>query len=265
MKCVTLGPKGTFSHQAAKRYDQKSTIVFADHIDAVFFRLGEKDIQEALIPLHNNRSGFIEETIVNLMKYDFPIRGKVEEKVTHSLAGKVNPEEAKTLIAHPHAYEQCKETLANLGVNCKVVETLSNGHSAMQLKLDLEGQALAIVSPLAAEIYKLPVVKEKIEDDPDNTTLFLAIGKEPCKVTGKDCSAFLIFSDALKAVENQIRDLIHQKKGELLKLENLLLQEGHTPLYFMEIKGHIEEEKVREIVETLNKKFLLKHLGSYPQ
>lgn len=263
MKLVTLGPKGTFSHQAAKRAHKKAEIVFADNIDAVFFRLGEKDIQEALVPFKNTRSGFVEETVVNLMKYDFSIRGKAKEKVTHLLAGKGKIEDAKSLLAHPHAFEQCKDTLDTLGVHCKVVETLSNGHSAMQLKLDQKGETLAIVSPLAAEIYKLPILKEHIEDDPENTTTFLLIGKELKKGSGNDCSAFLIFSDPLKAVENQIRLLAKEKKCEVLELENLLLQEGHTPLYFMEMTGHIFEEKVQDVIANLKQKFLLKHLGSY--
>ncbi|CCB89068.1 prephenate dehydratase [Simkania negevensis] len=263
MKLVTLGPKGTFSHQASKKAHKNAEIVFADSIDAVFFRLGEKEIQEAVVPIQNNRSGFVEETVVNLMKYDFSIRGCLTEKITHFLAGKGKPEEAKSLLAHPHAFAQCKETLDALGVHCKVVETLSNGHSAMQLKLDQKGETIAIVSPLAAEIYKLPVLKEHIEDDPENATTFLIIGKEVKKATGNDCSAFLIFSDPLKAVENQIRALAKEKKCEVLKLENLLLQEGHTPLYFMEMTGHIFEEKVQEVIANLKQKFLLKHLGSY--
>jgi len=264
MKLVTLGPKGTFSHQAALKAFKKAEIVFADNIDAVFFRLGEKDIKEALTPIQNTRSGFVEETVINLMKYDFSVQGKVEERIIHHLAGKGKLEKAKTLYAHPHAYRQCKESLDALGVHCKLVETLSNGHSAMQLKLDQKAESIAIVSPLATEIYQLPILEEHIEDDPDNTTMFLLIGKELHKSTGKDCSCFLIFSEPLRAVENQIRTLVKEKKGELLKLENLLLQEGQTPLYFMEMTGHIYDENVQEIVETLNQKFLLKHLGSYP-
>ena len=34
MKLVTLGPKGTFSHQASKKAHKKAEIVFADNIDA---------------------------------------------------------------------------------------------------------------------------------------------------------------------------------------------------------------------------------------
>jgi len=265
MKLVTLGPKGTFSHQVALRMCKKAEIIFADTIDAVFFRLGEKEIIEAIVPIQNNRSGFVEETVINLMKYDFPIQGKFDERVIHYLAGKCEIDKAKTLFAHPHTFKQCKNRLDALGIHCKVVETMSNGHSAMQLKIDESKASLAIVSPLAAEIYHLPILKKNIEDDPENITTFLLIGKELHKSTGKNCSSFLIFSDPLKAVENQIRGVIKEKKGELLKLENLLLQEGETPLYFMEMAGHILDAKVQEIIETLNKKFLLKHLGSYPK
>ena len=56
----------------------------------------------------------------------------------------------------------------------------------------------------------------------------------------------------------------HSRKIPLLKLKNLLLQEGHTPLYFMEVEGHIEDRLVRSLFESLSEKYLIKHLGSYP-
>lgn len=264
MNLITLGPKGTFSHQVALDYCKKAKIQFADSIDGVFFRLGDKESNQALVPLKNNRSGYVEETVVNLMKYDFSLQGKFDAKISHCLAGRGKIDEATALFAHPHAYLQCKDKLDSLGVDCRVVETKSNGHSAMQLKFDQSTRSLAIIPPLAAEIYKLPIIEKSIEDDPENRTTFFLIGKEVHKPTGKDTSAFLLFSDSLKAVENQIRTLIEEKKEKLMTLENLLLQEGHTPLYFMEMSGHVQNEQVASIVDALNKKFLLKHLGSYP-
>lgn len=264
MKLVTLGPKGTFAHQAALSAFKKAQIVFTDTIDSMFFRLGEKDIKEALTPIVNSFSGFAQETVINLMKYDFFIQGKTQEKVTHHLVGRGKIEDAEKLYAHPLAYKQCKDRLDALGVHCQVLETASNGHSALQVKCDNKEGSFAIVSPFAAKIYHLPILKQHIEDNPNHTITFLIIGKGLKKSTGKDCSAFLLFSDPMKAVENQIRTLIKGYKCEVLQLENLVLKEGKTPLYFIEFTGHLLDENVQGILNVLNQKFLLKHIGSYP-
>jgi len=110
-----------------------------------------------------------------------------------------------------------------------------------------------------------PTVMDHLEDDPDNSTTFYSIGKAPEKKSENDATAFLIFSDPMITIEKQIATLVRAKKVTLLKLKNLLLQEGHTPLYFVEVKGHIENNNVAELFEELTEKFLIKHLGSYPE
>lgn len=264
MQVLTLGPEGTFSHEATKRLFPKKKIAFGNTIDEVFYRLADKETLAAVVPLENTLSGFVEETITNLMKYDFSIIGKTSLKISYHLAGTGNPEEAKILYAHPHAYKQCRRTLRKLCPAVKVVETSSNAHSALQLQARQDPAIFALVSPFSLAHYSLPSVSEHVEDDPDNTTYFYAIGKAPAKKTENNASAFLIFSEPLITLEKQMATLCQEKKAPLLHLKNLLLQEGHTPLYFVEIKGHMEDKNLREIFEALREKFLIKHLGSYP-
>lgn len=266
MKVLTLGPEGTFSHEATKRLFPKKKIVFGTTIDEVFFRLAEKEIAAAVLPLENTLSGFVDETITNLMKYNFSITGKTSLKITYHLAGKGKVEEAKTVYAQPHAYRQCKKKLKKLCPAIKVIETPNNAHSALQLKAhEKDPTVFALVPPFALEYYSLPIAMSHFQEDPENITTFYSIGKAPEKKTGKDSTAFLIFSDPMVTIEKQIKTLALEKKTQLLHLKNLLLQEGHTPLYFVEIQGHIEDKNVTMFFEALSEKFLIKHLGSYPQ
>ena len=223
MKVVTLGPEGTFSHQVTEKLFPKGKVTFASSLDEVFFLLGDPEADQAVVPIENTVSGFVEETITNLMKYDFSIQGRYEQKITYYLAGWGKPEEAKILYAQPHAYRQCQETLKKSCPEVKLIETLSNAHSALQLKAKKDDQEVALVTPFALEHYGLTALQDHVEDDPDNTTTFYVLGKEPLSPSGHDQTTFLIFSDPLAAVENQIQSLIAEKKVKLIKLKNPLI------------------------------------------
>ena len=258
---ITLGPKGTFSHEAAVKLYPHKKIVYAATVHEVFFRLADPTISAAIVPIENTFSGFVEETISNLIKYDFSIIGTITLPISYHLAGK--DEEIDHLYAAAQTFKQCRVAVKKYCRKAKIIETLSNGHSAIQFKANQEKTA-ALVSPFALDHYHLPLMAKHMEDDPDYVTIFFAIGKAPKKKKEKNASAFLIFSDPLLTTEKQIAQTVHGMKIKLLTLKSLILQEGNTPLYFMEIEGHIEEKRVQTLFETLSDKYLIKHLGSFP-
>ena len=105
------------------------------------------------------------------------------------------------------------------------------------------------------------VVTRSLEHD---EKLFFLLGKFPKKPTGDDSSSFLIFSDHLRVTKNKIELLIREAKIPIIRFEDLILQEGNTPLYLLEVKGHIEDGKLSLLIKDMHTKYLLKHLGSYP-
>ncbi|MCB1107839.1 MAG: hypothetical protein KDK76_07070 [Chlamydiia bacterium] len=261
MGIITLGPKGTFSHEAAKRLFPKKKLTFASSIDELFFRLSDSQFSEGVIPMENSLSDFVGETIGNLMKYDFPLTQKIPLHVSYLLAG--FDKEIDTLFAHPHAFKQCRRSLHLHYPGAKLIETKSNAYSAIQW-LAHPKKSGALVPSFAPNYYDLPILAEKMEDDEDNYTTFYAIGKSPVsKKKEKQGSAFLLFSEPMVTTTKQISTLCHEKKIPLLKLKDFLLQEGETPLYFVEIEGHIEDKMVHSLFKELSEKFLIKYLGSY--
>ena len=50
MRVLTLGPEGTFSHQAAKKLFPEKKLVFASSVDEVFFRLSDPSFLKVLSP-----------------------------------------------------------------------------------------------------------------------------------------------------------------------------------------------------------------------
>lgn len=260
MAILTLGPEGTFSHQAASQSFPERKIVFADSIDEIFFRLTDPRITSAVIPVEIGED-FIEETIANLMKYDFAIIGKRVLKIAYNLLGKEG--EITHLFADQRAFDQCRSSLRETCPQVKWIKTPNIGNSALRFKAQ-PNHTLALVSPFAQSYHHLPIFKEEMIGDPESYATFFILGKESHKKGEKNATSFLLFSDPMITIKRQIASLAHEKKIKILKLKNLLLQEGHTPLYFIEIEGHLEELSVHELFVQLSEKFLIKHLGSYP-
>ncbi|MCB1114939.1 MAG: hypothetical protein KDK71_00590 [Chlamydiia bacterium] len=260
MTILTLGPQGSHSHEAATLFASKKKVAFASSIDELFFRLAEKEIDAGIVPIEL-ADAFVEDAIAHLMKYDFSVIGKVTLPLHCHLAGEKG--DATHLLGDAFSFATCRSFIHDQYAHLKKLTVPTVGHAAIQMKA-LIGKAIALVSPFAASYYDLPLLQENVEGEEENFATFFVVGKTPPKKKEKNGTAFLIFSEPLASNANRMADLVREKKIPLLKLKNLLLQEGHTPLYFMEVEGHIEERAVKELFEVLNEKFLIKHLGSYP-
>ena len=262
MGVLTLGPEGTFSHQAATLLFPKEKVVFTSTITEVFMRLSDPQFSAGVIPLDNAFLGFKEETISNLMKYEFSLSKKIELKTSLCLAGESL--DIEHLYAHESSLEMCPLNIKKHCPKAKVIKTLNNAYSAIQYLAHPKNSA-ALLPSFSLKFYDLPVLVDEMQDDKESQTTFFAISREKVKKGSKSyASCFLLFSEEMASTKNQIYAQSEETKVPILKLKNLVLQEGETPLYFIETEGHFEEKSVHAFYKALSEKFLIKPLGSYP-
>jgi prephenate dehydratase len=133
MKIGTLGPKGTFSHEAALKYDSKAEIVFKETIMGVFDSVKNDEVEIGIVPIENSASGTIGLVLDALMNHDVNIIDEVIIPVKHNLAGKGSIKDIKTIYAHPQAYEQCERFIRTSFSKVDIIETSSNGKSAEKI------------------------------------------------------------------------------------------------------------------------------------
>ena len=81
----------------------------------------------------------------------------------------------KRIISHPQALAQCRGWLARHFPSIPVDEVASTAHAAMKAAKD--GSLAAISSAMAKEVYDLQTVAANIEDQSNNITRFVVIGK----------------------------------------------------------------------------------------
>ncbi len=265
MKSITLGPEGTFSHQATRTLNPQGTLTFAGSLEEVFSRFIQEDIDTAIVPLENTISGFIEETVINLLKYNFPIVEELYQPINHYLSGWGDPEQAKQILAHPHSYEQCHKTLQRLLPECEVIDMPSNSQAAVELKAKRDPHVVAIVPAMSARIYALPILQEGIQDAVSTVTHFIALGKKSTLPTGDDKTSILIYSEENKKYEGQFVEIFKERKLEVIDLRYLQVDEGKVSLYLLDLVGHHADQEMQKALKILENLYPIKLLGSYPR
>ncbi len=99
------------------------------------------------------------------------------------------PVDAITVIyAHPQTHEQCSRIVNELQV--PVIHTSSNAASAQELAKS--PGAAAIVSRMTADLYKLPILRGNVENNPGNTTRFVRISQKRMRDEGCTKCSILI-------------------------------------------------------------------------
>lgn len=269
MKIATLGPKGTFSLEAATRRDKgpKSEYRFKNTVWDIFEAVDNNEVEEGIVPLENSVSGTIGLTLDALMEFDLNIIAEIILPIKHNLVGHDGVKDIKTLYVHPSTYEQCEKFIRKNLPDAKIIHTSSNAASAQVIAEKKDKKTAAIVPKVAIELYGLKVIKKDIQDNKFNVTRFVVISKKQAKKTNRDRTAITIYPQVDKP------GLLYNLLGEFAKRKINLTKIESRPskgklgdyIFFIDMQGSKEDEKIKQAFKEIEKNFFLKILGSYPR
>lgn len=176
MAYAILGPAGTFSEAAARRYwGDEVELTTVENMDTMGAMLVEHQVQGALVPLYNSITGWVRPALRLLNRHCLVIEGQLEMQVRQHLMTirAASLEDVEVIISHPLALEQCRCFIsANLeGVTLQ--ECSSTAEAARALMKDSR-RAACIGSHQAAYLYGLEVLQHDI-NSPGNITRFVHI------------------------------------------------------------------------------------------
>lgn len=178
-----MGAKGSFSEEAARVYatkhthTKKYTIEYLVTAENVLSALTKDSIDVAIFPIENSNGGIVLEAVHAMAKYNFHIKKMFEIDVHHNLLVKkgVTADKIKTIVSHDQALKQCRTYLRRKWPNVKVQEYMDTAKAAEDLaKGKLSASTAVIASRIAAEVYKLDILEESIQDLKFNYTSFIA-------------------------------------------------------------------------------------------
>ena len=187
-----LGPEATFTHQAAiRRFGASLLYAPQKTITDVFTEVSKHRADYGVVPVENSTEGVVTHTLDMFVDSDLKIVAQIVLPVQHCLLANCPRAQIKKLYAHPQALGQCRTWVQTNLPRAEIVETSSNARSA-ELAAKETGAA-AIAGILASERYDVPVLDYDIQDNVDNATRFLVLGRQSSPPTGDDRTS-LMFS-----------------------------------------------------------------------
>jgi chorismate mutase/prephenate dehydratase len=260
-----LGPRATFAHLAAmERFGLSAQLLAMRSIAEVFAEVEKGNADFGVVPVENSTEGVVTHTLDLFVDSGLLICGEVVvEAALHLLTKAAGAGEVRKIYSHPHALAESRKWLEAHFPHVPVEETSSTGVAAETAAS--EPGAAAIASELAASLYGLNIVSRRIEDNPNNLTRFLVIGKKPTPPSASDKTSILFsIKDRVGALHRMLQPFA-ERRINLTKIESRpSRQKVWEYVFYVDFEGHGDEPRVREALEQLKADCIfLKVLGSY--
>jgi len=267
LKVAYLGPEGSFSHLAAlEKFGQSVDLVAVRDISSVFDQVARGSADYGIVPVENTTGGAVRDTMECFLWVHGPIKvcAEMALPIHQNLLSKVTLEKVQKVYSKPQVFDQCRQWLTAHCPNADLVAVGSTAEAAL-LASRVEGTA-AIASRMAATMYGLEVLHPAIEDNPQNQTRFLVLGRESARPTGRDktCLLFSVLDKAGALVG--ILDVFRRCGINMTKIESHPSPSKTWEYYFfVDIQGHAEDENLcQALTEARVHCRQLEVLGSFP-
>jgi len=249
------GVEGSYSSMAAHEYFGDVPRTGFPTFDAVVCAVRDDAATHALLPIENSTAGRVADLHHLLPKSDLTAVGEHFLPVRHALIGL----EGSTLSTVTHAYShrealaQCVRTLRDL--NITPVPFADTAQSVAHIIENNNPRFAAIASTYAATLHQhVQILKENIQDVPDNVTRFLILSKNPLnKPCIADCITSIVYNvpDSPAALYESLG--VFARNGiNIIKLESFVPMQRHKDAHFyLECTGASTQEPLRAVLQEL--------------
>ena len=267
MKVAFFGPKATFTHMAAmQHFGFSAELVSQKSIPAVFEEVEKGRALYGVVPVENSTEGMVSHTLDMFMESDLKVNAEVLLEIHHYLLSRTGRmEDIKKVYSHQQPIAQCRNWLAEHLPDVPVVDVASTAVASQIAGEDYT--AAAIASELAATLYDLKVVHARIEDQVNNYTRFLVIGKKMVEKSGDDKTSLMFSVKDEVGILYRMLEPFAKRDINLSKIESRpLKRKAWEYIFFLDLFGHITDSSVAEAVTELKECCqFVKILGSYPR
>ncbi len=267
LKIAFLGPAGTYNHVATvKHFGGSIEEKPVKNIEEIFRVVESGEAHFGVAPIENSTEGVITHTLDLLINSSMMICGEVDLRIQHNLiTNEADLKNIKKVFSHQQSLAQCRRWLdENLpGVDQYAVRSNSE---AVRLAKEEKGAA-AIAGKMASEIYEVPILCSEIEDEPDNTTRFIVIGKNAVLPSGKDRTSLLVTTSNKPGALHKMLQPLASRGISMSKIESRPSRRGVWEyVFFIDIEGHKDDKLVAEaLAEIEHESAMIRILGSYPK
>ncbi len=268
-KIGVLGPKYTFSDQAAEKFINNEKKIYFSNIWEIFNAIKNKTINKGVVPVENTIHGTVRETFDSLFKSDLKIIRKYSLPIHHCLAviKGTKKKDIKKIVSHQQALNQCQNYIRKNFSYAQQIAFSSTAQAIKSMNRIKSGKAAVICSEKAAKENNLRILDKTVEDQKGNKTYFAVLSDYFAKPKGKNIQTSIAFHfkkdhpGTLFAVFKAFNDA----KVNMTKIESRpTLPKWGNYIFFLDFEGDMNDSKIAKLLKTIDKKVaLLKIFGSY--
>lgn len=184
---AALGPKHTFSHEAALKMFTDPNLVFKTNFADIFEAVRDGAADYGILPLENSTTGSVNDAYLPLVDQEMERwaptgRVKIVRElvlpVNHNLLAPAHTElyEIRRVVTHEQPRRQCVDFIRTHLPDAEVELATSTAEAAQRVS-QLEGSA-CIAGDLVMQTSGLKVIRPGIQDSYRNMTRFVAVSSE---------------------------------------------------------------------------------------
>jgi len=267
MTVAYLGPEGTYTQTAvAKHFGHSVESRPMSAINEIFREVEADAVHYGVVPIENSTEGVVSHTLDMFINSPLKICSEVEMRIHHCLLSTTTEiANIKEIRAHQQALAQCRHWLDSHLPGIPRIPVSSNALAA-KMAQEHDGVA-AIAGDAAADIYQLTTLASNIEDEPENTTRFLVIGRKMPAPSGKDKTSLLLSTANQPGALQSLLEPLAKAGISMTRIESRPSRRGTWDyVFFIDIEGHVDDPAVAAVLHKLSQSAaILKVLGSYPR
>jgi len=254
MKIAYQGIAGSYSESCAKKMYPNYETISCKTFDECFEKASKDSSIRIIIPESNKTTGNIGVEYL-IFKFRLNIYAEHFFPINHNLLGVKGSSlsDIKNVYSHAQALSQSSEFIKKNSLNENVrADTAGSAKYVSEIK---DKSKAAISSSLSAKIYGLDILSKNIQDDENNLTRFLVMGKEIYQPEFKDENYITSFLFKLKSKPAALYSALSGfaiNGVNMIKLQSFFEKNSFESVFFLcDIEGHIEDKKIKISLEEL--------------
>ncbi|WP_065648351.1 bifunctional chorismate mutase/prephenate dehydratase [Pantoea eucrina] len=268
-----LGPKGSYSHLAARKYASRH---FASYVENGYLKFqdiiqqveaGQADY--AVMPIENTSSGSINDVYDLLQQTSLSIIGELTIPIEHCVLVKETTtlKQIKTVYSHSQPFQQCSQFI-NRFPQWKIEYTESTAAAMEKVAALNSPDVAALGSEAGGELYGLQVLERNLANQQQNHTRFIVLARKPVDVSMQVPAKTTLIMATGQQAGALVEALLVLRKHNLImsRLENRPINGNPwEEMFYIDVQGNLQSENMQLALEELRELTRsLKVLGCYP-
>ncbi len=252
-----LGPKGSYSHLAARQYAarhfeqfiESGCAKFADIFNQV--ETGQADY--AVVPIENTSSGGINDVYDLLQHTSLSIVGELTIPIDHCVlvSTSTDADKIQTVYSHPQPFQQCSQYLSRYP-HWKIEYTESTS-AAMEKVAQANSPAVAALgSEAGGALYGLQVLEHCQANQTQNITRFLVLARKAVNVSDQVPAKTTLLMATGQQAGALVEALLVLRNHNLImtKLESRPIHGNPwEEMFYLDIQANLDSLPMRKALE----------------